>query len=175
MGSSPSICAGPKRRKNIKKANLPQESYYLRRMTENDLPSVAEIENMSYPNPWKLSSFKGEIENKPISNPYVIVFKPLEKVIGYIIYWHIRNEVQISNIAISPSYRQMGVGEGVLRKTLSEMRRKGAEFVFLEVRPSNLAARSLYEKLGFTMLGLRRGYYRDPSEDAIVMGKSLSQ
>jgi ribosomal-protein-alanine N-acetyltransferase len=144
-------------------------------MNEKDLPSVLEIENMSYPNPWRLSSFKGELENRPISNPYVIVFKPLEKVIGYVIYWHIRNEVQISNIAILPDYRQMGVGEGVLRKVLPEMRRKGAEFVFLEVRPSNLAARCLYEKIGFTILGLRRGYYRNPSEDAIVMGKSLSQ
>lgn len=144
-------------------------------MNENDLPSVMEIENMSYPNPWKLSSFKGEIENRPISNPYVVIYRPLEKIIGYLIYWHIRNEIQISNIAISPEYRQMGVGEGVLQKMLIEMRHKGAEFVFLEVRPSNLAARRLYEKIGFTILGLRKGYYRNPSEDAIVMGKSLSQ
>jgi len=144
-------------------------------MVEEDLPYVIEIENISYPNPWQLSSFKGEIENRPISNPYVIIYRPLEKVIGYIIYWHMRNEVQISNIAISPDYRQLGVGEGVLKKVLLEMRHKGAEFVFLEVRPSNLAARRLYEKLGFTILGLRNGYYRSPSEDAIVMGKSLSQ
>jgi len=144
-------------------------------MAEEDLPFVIEIENISYPNPWQLSSFKGEIENRPISNPYVIIYRPLEKIIGYVIYWHIRNEVQISNIAISPDYRQLGVGEGVLRKVLFEMRHKGAEFVFLEVRPSNLAARCLYEKLGFTILGLRKGYYRSPSEDAIIMGKSLSQ
>ena len=144
-------------------------------MVEEDLPSVIEIENISYPNPRQLSSFKGEIENRPISNPYVIVYRPLEKIIGYILYWHIRNEIQISNIAISPDYRQLGVGEGVLRKVLLEMRQKGAEFVFLEVRPSNLAARRLYEKLGFTILGLRKGYYRSPSEDAIIMGKSLSQ
>jgi ribosomal-protein-alanine N-acetyltransferase len=144
-------------------------------MNEKDLPFVLEIENMCYPNPWRLSSFKGEIENRPISNPYVIIYRPLEKIIGYIIYWHIRNEVQISNIAVSPEYRQMGVGEGVLRKILQEMRYKEADFVFLEVRPSNLAARCLYEKIGFTILGLRKGYYRNPSEDAIVMGKSLSQ
>jgi len=144
-------------------------------MNEKDLPFVIEIENMSYPNPWHLSSFRGEIENRPISNPYVIMYRPLEKIIGYLIYWHIRNEVQISNIAISPDYRQMGVGEGILRKVLVEMRHKGADFVFLEVRPSNLAARCLYEKIGFTILGLRKGYYRNPSEDAIVMGKSLSQ
>jgi ribosomal-protein-alanine N-acetyltransferase len=144
-------------------------------MIEKDLPFVVEIENISYPNPWQLSAFKGEIENRPISNPYVIIYRPLEKIIGYVIYWHIRNEVQISNIAIAPEFRQLGVGEGVLKKTLFEMLHKGAEFVFLEVRPSNLAARRLYEKLGFTILGLRKGYYRHPSEDAIVMGKSLSQ
>lgn len=172
---SPCICANLRRRKSIRKSDLPQESYFLRRMTESDLSFVMEIENLSYPNPWHLSSFKGEIENRPISNPYVIIYRPLEKIIGYVIYWHIRNEVQISNIAISPEYRQMGVGEGVLRKVLVDIRQKGAEFVFLEVRPSNLSARRLYEKLGFTMLGLRRGYYRNPSEDAIVMGKSLLQ
>jgi len=144
-------------------------------MGEEDLPYVIEIENISYPNPWQLSSFKGEIENRPISNPYVIIYRPLEKVIGYIIYWHLRDEVQISNIAISPDYRQLGVGERVLRKVLLELRHKNVEFVFLEVRPSNLAARCLYEKLGLTILGLRKGYYRSPPEDAIVMGKSLSQ
>lgn len=144
-------------------------------MVAEDLPDVIEIENISYPNPWQLSSFKGEIENRPISNPYVVIYRPLEKIIGYVIYWHIRNEVQISNIAISPGYRMQGVGEGVLRKIMLEMCHKEAEFVFLEVRPSNLAARCLYEKLGFAILGLRKGYYRNPSEDAIIMGKSLSQ
>jgi ribosomal-protein-alanine N-acetyltransferase len=144
-------------------------------MNERDLPMVMEIETMSYPNPWQISSFKGEIDNRPISNPYVVIYRPLEKIIGYVIYWHVRNEVQISNIAVSPEYRQLGVGEGVLRKVLVEMRHKNAEFVFLEVRPSNLIARNLYEKLGFAILGLRKGYYRNPSEDAIVMGKSLSQ
>jgi ribosomal-protein-alanine N-acetyltransferase len=143
-------------------------------MIEADLPYVIEIENLSYPNPWHLSSFKGEIENRPISNPYVIVFKPLDKVIGYVIYWHIRNEVQISNIAISPDYRGMGIGERGLRLVIQDIKKKGVEFVFLEVRPSNLSARHLYDKLGFVMLGLRKGYYRNPSEDAIVMGLSLS-
>lgn len=144
-------------------------------MTEDDLSSVMEIENLSYPNPWHLSSFKGEIGNRPISNPYVIVFKPLDKVIGYVIYWHIRNEVQISNIAIAPDYRGLGVGQRVLRWVLQDIKNKGVEFVFLEVRPSNLTARHIYDRLGFTMLGLRKGYYRTPSEDAIVMGLSLSQ
>ncbi len=157
----------------IRRAKLPSAAYFLRPMEEGDLPEVMEIELLSYPNPWHLSSFKGEIANRPVSNPYVIVFKPQEKVIGYVIYWHIREEVQISNIAVRPEYRQRGVGEAALRKVLLEARRKGAVFAFLEVRPSNHAARSLYEKLGFRVLGSRKHYYRDPPEDAIVMGLSL--
>jgi ribosomal-protein-alanine N-acetyltransferase len=144
-------------------------------MKEEDLQVVMEIEHLSYPNPWHLSSFKGEINNRPISNPYVVVLKPLNKIIGYVIYWHIKNEVQISNIAVDPEYRQMGVGESALRQVLFEVRRKGVDFIFLEVRPSNQAARSLYDKLGFKMLGLRREYYRNPPEDAIIMGKLLYQ
>jgi ribosomal-protein-alanine N-acetyltransferase len=172
--SSRSICANRRRRKSIRNSKLPEESCFLRRMAEKDLPFVMEIETLSYPNPWHLSSFKGEIENRPISNPYVIVYKPLEKLIGYVIYWHIRNEVQISNIAISPEYRGRGVGERALRWVINDIREKGVEFIFLEVRPSNLPARYLYKKMGFAMLGLRKGYYRNPSEDAIVMGLSLS-
>lgn len=172
---NPFTCANLRRRKNIKQSRLPQELWSLRRMKEKDLPSVLEIENLSYPNPWHLSSFKGEINNRPISNPYVVIFKPLDRIIGYVIYWHLQNEVQISNIAIRPDYRQLGVGEAVLRKILHEVCFKGAEFVFLEVRPSNRAARSLYSKLGFQILGVRKGYYRNPAEDAIVMGLSLSQ
>ena len=102
-------------------------------MNEEDLPFVIEIENICYPNPWKLSSFKGEIDNRPISNPYVIIYRPLEKIIGYIIYWHIRDEVQISNIAISPDFRQLGVGEGVFRKVLQEHFRRAAKKLLVKL------------------------------------------
>lgn len=156
-----------------RKSKIAQNLYFLRRMEEKDLPSVIEIENLSYPNPWRPSAFEGEIANRPVSNPYVIVYRPLDRVIGYIIYWRIKREIQISNIAVHPDFRQRGIGERSLRQILNEAARKSVRFAFLEVRPSNSVARALYEKLGFEVLGIRRGYYRNPPEDALVMGKIL--
>lgn len=158
----------------IKKAKLPQAFFYFRRMEEDDLPDVLKIENLSYSKPWNVSSFKGEIDNRPISNAYVIVYRPLNKVIGYIIYWHVEKEIQISNIAVSPDFRMMGIAEAVIRQVIVQIKKEGAGFVLLEVRPSNYAARSLYNKLGFKVLGIRRNYYIDPREDAMLMGKSLA-
>ena len=73
-----------------------------------------------------------------------------------------------------PDYRRQGVAETVLKETLDVIRKYGAEYVILEVRPSNLPARYLYNKFGFETLGVRRNYYKDPVEDALVLVKSLS-
>jgi ribosomal-protein-alanine N-acetyltransferase len=169
----PYIFENLKRRKKIKRASLPQDSFYLRKMKEGDLPFVLEIENVSFPNPWHEMTFRGEIYNQPISSPFVIVFKPQNKVIGYLVSWQIRKQLQINNIAIHPDFRRMGIAEAVMHKVLSEIRMGEIELVTLEVRPSNIAARSLYNKLGFDVLGIKENYYHNPPEPAIVMGKKL--
>jgi ribosomal-protein-alanine N-acetyltransferase len=128
---------------------------------------------MSFSNPWSDATFQGEIQNKGISFPMVIVRPADGRVAGYIIYWHIRDEVQINNVAVHPDFRAKGIGEASLRLVLKEVREKGAVFVTLEVRVSNTAATRLYEKLGFKVLGTRRGYYTNPVEDAYVMGLVL--
>ncbi|MEA2006238.1 MAG: ribosomal protein S18-alanine N-acetyltransferase [Acidobacteriota bacterium] len=142
-------------------------------MEEKDLPFVLEIERLSFSIPWPETSFKGEIENYPISNPYVIIYKPQNKVIGHIIYWRVQSEVQISNVAIHPDFRRMGIGRSVLEEVLSHVKKQGVQFVVLEVRPSNFVARSLYNKLGFKVIGIRKNYYHQPNEDALVMRKNL--
>ena len=162
-----------KRRKKIKRASILQNSFYLRKMKEGDLPYILEIENVSFPNPWHEMTFRGEICNQPISFPLVIVFKPQKKVIGYLVFWQIKEQMQINNIAIHPDYRRMGIAEAVLHQVLSEVRMEGAKLVTLEVRPSNIAARTLYNKLGFDVLGIKEDYYHDPPEPALVMGKKL--
>ena len=162
-----------KRRKKIKRASLPQDSFHLRKMKEVDLPYILEIENVSFPNPWREMTFKGEIYNQPISFPFVIVYKPHKKVIGYIVFWQIKERMQINNIAIHPDYRRMGIAEAVLQQVLSEVRMGGTKFITLEVRPSNIAARTLYNKLGFDVMGIKENYYHDPPEPALVMGKKL--
>jgi ribosomal-protein-alanine N-acetyltransferase len=143
-------------------------------LTEDDLSSVLEIENLSFPHPWRQSTFIGELNNYPITIPLAIIHRPDDFLIGYVILWFIQDEVQISNFAIHPHFRRKGVGEYVLREILDKSRREGAAEIFLEVRPSNTAARTLYEKLGFQILGVRKGYYQSPKEDALLMRKSLT-
>ena len=142
-------------------------------MEERDLAAVLEIERQSFPNPWHESTFRGEIQHRPISFPLVVVHNTLGRVIGYVIFWVIGEDVQINNIALHPDFRGMGIGERVLRYVIEEVRLRGARLITLEVRPSNTAALSLYKKLGFKMMGIRKGYYTMPPEDAIVLGFHL--
>ncbi|MCJ7643146.1 MAG: ribosomal protein S18-alanine N-acetyltransferase [Candidatus Aminicenantes bacterium] len=142
-------------------------------MKETDIPAVHVIEELSFFNPWSDATFRGEVQNRGISFPAVIIHEPDQRVAGYIIYWHIRDEVQINNMALHPDFRGLGIGEAVLTVILKEVRGKGATFVTLEVRPSNTPAVSLYWKLGFKVLGTRKGYYSNPVEDAYVMGLAL--
>ncbi len=146
----------------------------MRKMEEEDLPSVVEIENLSYPNPWREMTFRGELYNQPISFPFVFVHKFQRKIIGYIIFWCIKERAQINNIAVHPDFRRMGIAEAVMRQVLDKIKKAGAGLVTLEVRPSNVAARSLYNKLDFEVLGIKENYYHDPQEDALVMGKFLN-
>jgi ribosomal-protein-alanine N-acetyltransferase len=139
-------------------------------MEEEDLPAVLAIEKLCFPKPWQESTFRGEIQNRPISSAYVVISDGEKRVVGYIIFWQIRDEVQINNIAVHPDFRGRGIGEAVLRHVLDEVKRNNAKIVTLEVRPSNLAAFSLYQKLGFRILGLRKNYYASPAEDALVLG-----
>ncbi len=169
------ISGSPRRRKRIKKERLSSDIYYLRRMEEGDLFEVHAIERVSFPNPWHLSTFRGEIHNRPISTSYVIVHRLEKRIIGYIIYWHLQDEVQISNIAVHPDFRRMGIGESILKQVLAQLEEGGARLISLEVRPSNMAAIKLYNKLDFDILGIRKNYYHNPQEHAIVMGKFLSQ
>ena len=152
---------------------LPDKFIFLRRMTYDDLPTVMAIEQMSFSNPWHENTFRGEIQNRPFSYPYVIVHGVEKKVIGYIIYWQIRDEVQINNVAVFPDYRNSGAGEEALRRVIEEVGARGATFISLEVRMSNLPAIFLYRKLGFRTLGVRKNYYSNPVEDAYVMGMNL--
>ena len=142
-------------------------------MEERDLPSVLEIEKLSFPNPWHESTFRGEIQNVPISFPLAIVHTTLHKVIGYIVFWLIGEEVQINNIAVHPDFRRLGIGEQVLRQVIEQVRWRGANFITLEVRPSNKGALVLYKKIGFRMLGVRKNYYTNPPEDAFVLGLNV--
>jgi ribosomal-protein-alanine N-acetyltransferase len=110
-----------------------------------------------------------------VSFPLVVVRRPGDEVVAYIIFWHIRDDVQVNNIAVRPDCRGLGLGEALMRFAIAKVREAGAAFMTLEVRPSNTAAVALYKKLGFEILGTRKNYYTKPDEDAHVMGLVLNQ
>jgi ribosomal-protein-alanine N-acetyltransferase len=152
-----------------------EDRYFIRRMREQDLAAVHAIEVLSFFNPWSDSTFRGEIQNTSISAPLVVVRRPGEEVVGYIVFWRIRDDVQVNNIAVHPGCRGLGLGEAMMRFAIAKVRAAGASFMTLEVRPSNRPAISLYKKLGFEILGTRKNYYTKPEEDAYLMGLALDQ
>jgi ribosomal-protein-alanine N-acetyltransferase len=159
----------------MSRGNAGQARFFIRRMRESDLPEVRTIEAVSFSNPWSDNTFRGEIQNTSVSFPMVVVEKPGDRVVGYIIYWHIREDVQVNNIAVHPEYRGRGIGEALMRHVIGKVRAHGATFITLEVRPSNAAAVTLYKTLGFEILGTRKNYYTNPDEDAYLMGLVLDE
>jgi len=149
--------------------------YFIRRMQEGDLAAVLAIEALSFSNPWSDDTFRGEIQNTSISFPFVVVRRPGEEVVAYIIFWQVRDDVQINNIAVHPDCRGLGIGEALMQFAVAKVRGGGAAFMSLEVRQSNTAALALYKKFGFEVLGTRKNYYTKPDEDAFVLGLVLDQ
>jgi ribosomal-protein-alanine N-acetyltransferase len=145
----------------------------MRRMIKADIDDVMAIELQSFSNPWHATTFQGEIENEGISSPMVAVDRAERRIVGYIMVWKIHDDVQINNIAVHPDFRRAGIGEAMLRDVLDGARAAGAAFVSLEVRLSNAGARALYEKMGFRLLAVRKEYYSQPVEDALVLGLEL--
>lgn len=142
-------------------------------MSFTDLEEVMEIENLSFPRPWHKSQFKKELTN-PISFSFVgkILHNGNLKLISYIVFWLISDEVHILNIAVHPEYLRRGIATELMFFSMSNMREMEATDVFLEVRSSNVAANRLYKSLGFKDIGIRKGYYEN-GEDAIVMHYEL--
>jgi len=133
---------------------------------------ILEIENSSFPSPWSINAFKGEID-KPISNLWALIAD--KQILGYICFWMFDNEIQIINFAVHPTNRRQRLGQFLLTRTIEAGVSKGMQSIWLEVRPSNLAARNLYTKVGFHEVGRRTRYYSETNEDAIIMALELSK
>lgn len=138
-----------------------------RRMTLADLDAVVAIEEATFPTPWSKESFRQELERN-VAARYLVAEKD-GTVIGYAGAWVILDESHITNIAIEESQRGSGYGRLLTQALMQYLANLGAEYATLEVRKSNLRAQNLYKSLGFIALGVRKRYYEDNQEDAIIM------
>lgn len=148
-----------------------EQSIIFRKMQLNDIDQVLNIERQSFPHPWSRDAFESEI----LINKYALYFV-LEcegTVIGYCGSWVIIDEAHITNIALLPEYRGKKLGEFLLRKMIELFKEKNVIKITLEVRVSNIVAQSLYRKFGFQDGGIRKNYYTDNQEDALVMWVNL--
>lgn len=142
----------------------------IRKMTEKDIDEVYEINRLSFSSPWSRESFEKEISSNKIANYFVA--EKENKIVGYIGFWQIFREVQITSIAVHPDFRGKGIGEALLDYVIELCKKNYIEEIVLEVRVSNTIAQNLYFKKGFKKVGIRKWYYRD-GEDALVMIKKL--
>jgi ribosomal-protein-alanine N-acetyltransferase len=140
-------------------------------MTIDDLPGVLGIEQTSFQTPWTEAAFRHEIEENPFA--WNLVARAGHLLAGFACAYVVADELMINDLAVETSYRRNGVGRSLLTELIDGGRNRGCRRATLEVRPSNSAARALYESLGFTLVGRRRGYYADSGEDALLLAREL--
>ncbi|KGK91972.1 alanine acetyltransferase [Desulfosporosinus sp. HMP52] len=143
----------------------------IRPMLVEDIEAIMEIEIASFSTPWSVQAFKAELKDNEYARYSCLELNG--KVIGYMGLWFILDEGHITNVAIAPNYRGQQWGEFLMRSVMSKMAAEGMERMTLEVRKSNSPAQSLYQRLGFTTAGVRKGYYADTGEDALIMWAEL--
>lgn len=140
------------------------------KMTEELIDDIMIVENLSFSVPWSRNAFLEEIKNNKFA--VYIAAKVGERAVGYAGMWKVLDEAHITNIAVHPEFRNAGIGS-LLMETLIDMAKKeGITSMTLEVRKGNINAQRLYFKYGFTVEGIRKGYYSDNGEDALILWKN---
>ncbi len=142
-----------------------------RTMVHDDLPQVSDIERRSYDFPWSHGVFRDCL----LAGYSCLVLERARRVAGYAILSIAAGEAHVLNLCVDPDYRSQGYGDRLLDEILNRARQAGVEEVFLEVRPSNVNALSLYRKKGFRQVASRRAYYqaKEGREDAAVLSLVL--
>ena len=137
-------------------------------MMETHVSQVAALEALCFSDPWSEKSVASELTN-PLS--YWLVAVEGETVAGYVGSQTVIDETDMMNIAVHPDFRRQGIAEALVEDLVAALREKGSHCLTLEVRESNDPAIHLYEKMGFAQIGLRKNYYRNPRENALILRK----
>jgi ribosomal-protein-alanine N-acetyltransferase len=138
--------------------------------TDDDLDAIERIERVSNASPWSRDSFLVEMQREV---SIVEVLTESSTVVGFVVHWLVAGEGHILNVAVAPEARGRGFGRALVRHVLKSARAADGTYVMLEVREGNVAARGLYEGMGFKRIAERGDYYRDNSETALVLGLVL--
>ena len=144
-----------------------------RRMTPADVEAVYAIELATFPTPWTLDSFHYEMRENQYA--HYIVAEDESGIIGFCGMWLVIDAAQITNVAVVESVRGQGVGEALMREAIRIAQEAKMDMMSLEVRVTNSVAQNLYRKLGFQDGGIRKGYYTDNGEDALVMWVNINE
>lgn len=137
-------------------------------MTSAHVPQVALLEGLCFQDPWSERSIASELGN-PLS--LWLVAMEEDRLLGYVGSQTVLDETDMMNVAVDPAARRQGVARALIQELTAQLKQRGSRKLSLEVRASNLGAIRLYESLGFARLGCRPGYYRNPREDAWILGK----
>ncbi|MFJ8461418.1 MULTISPECIES: ribosomal protein S18-alanine N-acetyltransferase [Lysinibacillus] len=143
-----------------------------RKMVSDDVPAVYEIELATFSAPWTLDSFYYEVHENQYAH-YVLAVDADGSIIGFCGMWMVIDAAQITNVAVIEAARGRGIGEELMRESMRIARQHEMEVMSLEVRVTNTVAQNLYRKLDFQDGGIRKGYYTDNGEDALVMWVNL--
>lgn len=145
----------------------------IRRMVEADLPTVHEIDLLSFTLPWPERSFRFELTSNPAARCWVV--EADERIAAMAVVWMIVDEAHVATIATHPDFRRQGIGERLMTHLLRAAVEEGAVKSLLEVRVSNEAAQAMYRRFGYVEDGRRPHYYKDNHEDALLMSLDLTR
>ncbi|HEU4454249.1 MAG TPA: ribosomal protein S18-alanine N-acetyltransferase [Longimicrobium sp.] len=140
--------------------------FSIRAMREADLPRVLEVEVSCFSVPWKEATFTSLMRR---TDTDLYVAEDAGGIIGYAACWTVIDQSELGNVAVAPEARGRGAGGALVDVVVERVKERGARECFLEVRESNLVAQGIYRERGFVVVGRRRSYYAQPTEDALVM------
>lgn len=147
-----------------------QEAVVARLVTEKDVSQVRRLEELCFSHPWTEQSIAEELAKEDACF-YGLFYQ--ERLLAYGSLWHVLGQATINNIAVDPRYRKQGLGNRVLAQLEEHCRAHRVESITLEVRSKNLTAQRLYYKNGYQVCGCRKGFYRDPPDDGLIMTKLI--
>ena len=143
------------------------ESITVRPMVMTDVDGVMAVEQDSFLTPWSRSAFEEELAQNRLAR-YIVAVEN-DEIVGYAGTWLVINEAHVTNVAVSGQRRREGIGRLLMQKLMDLARENDMESMTLEVRVSNAAARHLYQQLGFVEAGIRKNYYSETKEDALIL------